>query len=425
MTRPATSTIHCDLEGRITFVSEGAEEVFGYPASELVDVDRVSFFSPGLVVLEHVPRWLKTSVAAGHFETDTVFIRKDGSHFAAHIRITPIVKDGDHTGYVGLTTSLDRQPVLDAMPAISPITRLASWLFIVRAPFLSVTIVAVLIGALAAPLLAPGTNLNLGLLLVTLLGASLAHLGANTTNDYFDWRSGVDDRNNDYVAPYSGGSWMIQLGVISPSTMLKVSVSLYALAAGIALYLVAAVGIAPQLLALALAGAAIGVLYSAPPVRLASRGIGELSIALAFGLLLVAGSTLVQTGTFESRALLAGIPTGLLTACIIWVNQFPDAVSDAAGGKRTLVVRLNLAKSRFVYVALWVLSELALAALVISKVLPIQALLALASVPMGAYLTVLLFQRYRSRDIKAVMAGTINLHLASGALTCLGLWLAI
>ena len=75
MTRQVTSTIHCDLEGRITFMSEGAEEVFGYDPEEMLGIERVSVFSPGMVVLEHVPRWLKSSVAEGHYETDTVFIR--------------------------------------------------------------------------------------------------------------------------------------------------------------------------------------------------------------------------------------------------------------------------------------------------------------------------------------------------------------
>ena len=97
------------------------------------------------------------------------------------------------------------------------------------------------------------------------------------------------------------------------------------------------------------------------------------------------GSVLVQTGTLEPRALLIGVPIGLMTGCIIWINQFPDAEADAAGGKRTLVVRLGLAM----------------------------------------YTTRHLFRHYRSRTIKAAMAGTIQNHLAAGLLMCLGVWLAV
>ena len=91
MAPPVTSTVHCDLDGKITYLSSGAQEIFQYTNEELLEKERVSVFSPGLVVLEHVPRWLKQSVIDGHFETDTVFVRKDGSQFAAHIRITPII----------------------------------------------------------------------------------------------------------------------------------------------------------------------------------------------------------------------------------------------------------------------------------------------------------------------------------------------
>ena len=420
-----TGTIHFDLEGRITFMSDGAEEIFLYSSEEMVGKGRVSLFSPGLVVLEHVPKWLKKSMSEGHFETDTVFIRKDGTQFPAHIRITPIIKDETHTGYVGMTTPLPERTSAEVMPHISLSTKISSWLYITRAPFLTASIVPVLVGAVVAPWLVPGTDLNVVLLLLTLLGASLANLGANTANDYFDCRSGVDVLNTDYVIPYSGGSRMIQLGVITPGGMLRTSLLLYVLAACVGAYLATVVGIWPQVSAIAVVGAAIGFLYTAPPVRLATRSLGELGIALAFGPLLVAGAVLVQTGTFEPRALLVGVPTGLLTGSIIWVNQFPDAAADAAGGKRTLVVRLGLSMSRWGYLILWILAYASLAGLVLIKALPTLALFGLISLPVAVYVTRHLFLHFRSRAIKTAMAGTIFLHLSTGLLIAFGVWLAI
>ena len=180
-------------------MSQGAEEVFQYRSDELVGRERLSVFSPGLVVLEHVPGWLKKSVADGHFETDTVFNRKDRSQFAAHIRITPIVKDGVHTGYLGLTTPLPERSVEEVMPPISLRTKVLRWLFVTRTPFITASLVPALLGAVVAPWLVSGTDLNVGLMLLTLLGVGLAHLGANTANDYFDWKSDVDALNADYV----------------------------------------------------------------------------------------------------------------------------------------------------------------------------------------------------------------------------------
>ena len=55
MEQEIASVIHTDLEGKISFMSEGAEELFQYTNEELVQKERVSVFSPGMVVLQYVP----------------------------------------------------------------------------------------------------------------------------------------------------------------------------------------------------------------------------------------------------------------------------------------------------------------------------------------------------------------------------------
>ena len=52
------SVVTCDMEGRIETISKGSERIFGYTEDELIGKKRVSIFSPGQVVLEHVPKWL-------------------------------------------------------------------------------------------------------------------------------------------------------------------------------------------------------------------------------------------------------------------------------------------------------------------------------------------------------------------------------
>lgn len=424
MVRSLTSTVHCDLEGKITYLSEGAQEIFQYTNEELLEKERVSVFSPGLVVLGHVPKWLKQSVTDGHFETETVFVRKDGSEFPAHIRITPIIKDGVQTGYIGLTTPLPDKTIEECMPRVSLVTRILSWLYTTRSPFLTATIVPVLLGAALAPWLVEA-DIKIGLLLLTLLGVSLAHLGVNTANDYFDWKSGADQANVDYVIPYSGGSRMIQLRVISPRGMLMTSIVLFGLGAIVGIYLATTLEIWSEIAILALAGAAIGFLYTAPPIRLAARGLGELGIMVAFGPLVVAGSAAVQIGFIEPRYLLAGIPTGLLTAAIVWINQFPDIKGDAAVDKRTLVVRLGLNRSRWAYLVLALLSYVSLIVLVVVEILPTLALLGVITLPLGVYVTRQIFINYQSRSIKSAMEGTIGLHFLTGVLMVVGVWISV
>ena len=106
------------------------------------------------------------------------------------------------------------------------------------------------------------------------------------------------------------------------------------------------------------------------------------------------------------------------------VDAYPD-IADAAGGKRTLVVRLGLVHSRWGYVTLWALCYASIVGLVLAGPLPVHALLGLATLPLALHATRLLFRHYRSRAVKGPMAGTIQLHLATGLLMILGLWLAV
>jgi PAS domain S-box-containing protein len=62
------SVITCDMEGRIETFSPGAENIFGWSKDEVVGKKRVSLFSPGETVLEHVPGWLKTASTQGKYE---------------------------------------------------------------------------------------------------------------------------------------------------------------------------------------------------------------------------------------------------------------------------------------------------------------------------------------------------------------------
>ena len=83
------SIITCDLDGKVETFSEGAEELFGYDSSEIINKSRVGDFSPGQVVIGHVVNWLKESVEKGIWEGDTVFLHKDGHEIPCHIKITP------------------------------------------------------------------------------------------------------------------------------------------------------------------------------------------------------------------------------------------------------------------------------------------------------------------------------------------------
>jgi 1,4-dihydroxy-2-naphthoate octaprenyltransferase len=105
----------------------------------------------------------------------------------------------------------------------------------------------------------------------------------------------------------------------------------------------------PGVLLFGAVGAFSAFFYTAPPLRLAARrGLGELLVALNFGPLAVAGTVYALTGRVSWNDFLVGIPVGLLTAAILWINQFPDIEADRETGKYNLVVMLGRERARWV-----------------------------------------------------------------------------
>jgi 1,4-dihydroxy-2-naphthoate polyprenyltransferase len=416
------SVIVCDLEGRIEIFNKGAEEIFGYSAQEVIQIKRVSLFSPGLIVLEHVQNWLKIAREQGEFKTRTVFLRKDGTPFTADVRITPTFRNGKQIGYCGVTTPIPDVEPQAAIPETSLATRIFAWMVITRAPFLAATIIPILAGAAWISANTLADPFPWGLFALALLGGISLHISANTFNDYFDWRSGTDKANNAYFMPYSGGSRSIELGLISEQKLLFV--------AWIALGVAALAGLpflllrGPGLLLFGLAGALSAYYYTAPPLRLASRkGLGELVVGLNFGPLMTAGTVFAITGQLSWLDFFVGLPIGLLTTAILWINQFPDMEADAETGKHNLVVVLGKERARWGYVLLMVTAFGSALSGVLLGYLPITALLMLAGIPLAVYATRILFQHYAERSLIKANSTTILLQMVSGLLLAVGLFI--
>lgn len=421
MSEEIKSVITCDLDGKVETFGEGSQKLFGYTPEEIIGKGRVGDFSDGQVVLGHVVGWLKESVAKGAWEGDTVFLHKDGHEIPCHIKITPTKNNkGEHIGYCGVTVPLENKTPDEVRPKIGLLTKIFTWLVIMRLPFLTATIVPLLVGAAVVNYL--GLDFSWGWLGLTILGACLLHIGTNTANDYFDHTSGTDEANYNYMVPYSGGSRSIQMGLISAKGMLTVSLVSFALAAAVGFPLIQEAGM--NVLWLGLAGFISGFFYTAPPFRFAARkGLGEFLIGLNFGPLMVAGAALVQTGEILTEALLAGIPIGFLVAAIVYVNEFPDHDGDKATGKDTLIVVFGPEKARLGYVLLVVGAFASIAVMALNKTFPMLSLIALPAAWFGYMAIITLYKYYNDRLLLPANAGTINMHLAAGLLFCIGIWL--
>tara|TARA_Y100001968_G_C19415544_1_gene748788 strand:- start:990 stop:2261 length:1272 start_codon:yes stop_codon:yes gene_type:complete len=421
MSEQLKSVITCDLDGKIETLSEGAVKLFGYSEREMIGKGRVSDFSDGQIVLGHVANWLNEAVIKGAWEGDTVFLHKNGKEIPCHIKITPTKgKEGEHIGYCGVTTPLKNKTPDEVRPKISILTKIFTWMVIMRLPFLSATFVPIFAGAAVTSML--GQDVSWGWLLLTLLAGSLLHIGTNTSNDYFDHISGTDARNYNYSNKgLNGGSRSIQMGLISPKGILTIAIIAFTLSAVVGIPLIIKSGL--SILWLGLIGFFSGLFYTAPPFKFSSRkGMGELLIGLNFGPLMVAGSALVQTGQLLPEAFLAGIPIGFLIAAVVYMNEFPDYDSDKATGKNTLIVVFGPEKARAGYVALVASAFVSIVILAFNGTVPMLSLIALLAVYFGFTATRTLYKYYNNRLLQPANWGTIIMHSVTGILFCIGIW---
>ena len=282
-----------------------------------------------------------------------------------------------------------------------------------RLPFLTATIVPVLVGIAIA---ASHGRFELLTAAVTVVGAAFIQLGLNVANDIFDTRSGADDAN---VTPtqFSGGSRVLQYGLVSMRTMTALAAGFYLAAAAIGLLLLA-LRPSTALLVIGVVGIIVSLGYTAPPLRFVYRGLGEIAVAAGFGPLMLLGAYVVQTGgAMAWEPFVASIPIALLVALILYVNEIPDRRGDGRAGKRTLPVRL----SRDAVIAGYRIAvALAFATVVVgvaAGILPFPTLLMLLTIPLALRVSRGLRPSYDDPyGLMAVMGVNIKLHLYAGVL---------
>lgn len=292
--------------------------------------------------------------------------------------------------------------------------RPSTWALFVNAtrlPFLTATFVPILVGTAVA---AHDGAVAFGLFLLTLLGASLFHLGTNVINDYFDHRSGADEANLT-PTPFAGGSRLIQRGLIDPIRLRTWAVAMYLGGIAVGLLLVALRGW--ELAWFGVAGFLLGYLYTAPPVRLAHRGLGELAVGLGFGPVMVLGAYWVQQQRWSGEAQLASLPVGLMIAAVLYINEIPDRMWDVKAGKRTLITRLDPQAAVTGYAILMAAAYLAIVISVALGRLPAPTLLGFLTVPM-AWKAYRLLQRHHAFAYRLIPANatTSFAHLYTGLL---------
>ncbi len=297
---------------------------------------------------------------------------------------------------------------------LNPLTLFA----MTRPGFLVATLVGCALGVAAAATQAGYIHHPL-LAAATLLLAVLAHAGANVVNDYFDDLNGADAANTGRIFPFTGGARFIQQHLVTANETLRYGLLLLGIAVIGGSTLALASG--PGLLAIGMAGLAIGWSYSAPPLQLMSRGLGEVAVALAWSLIVI-GAAFVQQREFTLTPLLCAVSYGLMAANILIVNGLPDAVADAQVGKRTLVVRLGPTGSVLAYGGVTLAAHGWLAIALLSSALPASAAWGMLSLPLSLSATFILwFERHSPQQLTTAIQLTISGALLHGLGQAMGM----
>jgi 1,4-dihydroxy-2-naphthoate polyprenyltransferase len=183
-----------------------------------------------------------------------------------------------------------------------------------------------------------GHRLNVLAVILGQVAITAAQLMTHYSNDYFDLEH---DRTNHNLTPWSGGSRVLPDGRLPPRAALMAAL----VCMGIALAAVALIAVvvrpAPLAVLVLIAGLALAWFYSAPPLRLVGRGLGEITVAIVVPFLTTLAGLTLQGGRLSLSLLLDILPLACFQFAMLLAVEFPDAESDAATHKRTLVVRLG------------------------------------------------------------------------------------
>ncbi len=214
------------------------------------------------------------------------------------------------------------------------------------------------------------------LYVLTLLGMLAFHAATNVLNDFFDVRHGVD-REGAPTTKYR--LHPAAMGQTPLSTILGLSLGLYALTLATGVYLAFVSSLA--ILAIVAGGILGSVLYTADPVVLKARALGEVTVFAMWGLLIPLGAYMVQTGTFSWSPIVAAIPIGIFVGLVLLANNIRDIGYDGSVGNRTLAVALGVRRAARVYTVFLVVAYLLVVAGVLFRLVPVWSFVVFLTAP--------------------------------------------
>jgi 1,4-dihydroxy-2-naphthoate octaprenyltransferase len=284
-----------------------------------------------------------------------------------------------------------------------------NWFLASRPWSFTMTAISVSVGSVLAAL---SGHFSWYLYVITLMGMVILHAATNLINDYYDVRSGVD-RLEVSTAKYRPHPLLE--GKLKPLQVRNVAVVLYCLAALSGTYLAMTRG--SVIVVMVILGAVASLFYTAPPFKYKYNALGELSVFLVWGPLMVEGSYFVQMRKLSPEVLFVSLPFGILVALVLLINNTRDIAHDRINNIRTLPIMIGQRNSIRLFMALIILAYLSILVMSILGPLHLWSLMVLVSLP----LSYRLFKRMGQGIPLDADARTAQLNTAFGVLLVISL----
>ncbi|AHC16404.1 prenyltransferase [Salinispira pacifica] len=179
------------------------------------------------------------------------------------------------------------------------------------------------------------TAVSPGRLLLLLAAVLMVDMGTTAFNSFFDYYKGVDsrelEREQEKVLVYQG---------VAPGAAFLTAAALFAGAGIIGIYLVYLVGW--PLLILGILSFFTGILYSGGPRPISHTAFGEIFAGGFLGMVLfIIVRMVLEDGSVSPGEMLPGLPSTMLIAAILTVNNSCDLEADRKAGRKTLSILIG------------------------------------------------------------------------------------
>jgi 1,4-dihydroxy-2-naphthoate polyprenyltransferase len=248
--------------------------------------------------------------------------------------------------------------------------------------------------------------------LLTICGVICLHTSVDLFNDYWDYKKGIDTITT--RTKFSGGTGVLPEKLLKPRTVYFAAVMFLILGMIVGIYFITVRGV---IILLILIFATLSIYFYS--TNIANAGLGEVFVTVK-GALIVLGSYYVQTGNLDPTAVFVGIIIGLLSACVLLVNSFPDYEADRIKGKKTLTVILGKKCGARVLLVMMSLIYMMIIIGVLTNITPIYSIVALLSLPLAARVIKRLIREHDNlRELVSSMTDMILCSRITGTLTAL------